>query len=91
MDGIHPSKCTILKIDSVFYSEKENNAVQSRNVSESHGILIHSQSNIFFDGLKNKFRTTKLYTKMLHFGFIFSGYVVKIHSKIHLRFPEDFQ
>ena len=57
MDDIHPSKCSILKNYSTFYSKFENSVLQSLNVSASHEILIHSQSQRFFVGLINKFRT----------------------------------
>ena len=48
VDGIYPSKRSILKNYSMFYSEIENNVLlQSWNVSASHGIVMHSQSQRF--------------------------------------------
>ena len=98
MEDIHPSKCSILNNYSTFYSKFENSVLQSLNVSASHEILMHSQSQRFFVGLINKFRTWKFFTKMFHacitliihtetLGHIFSSCMVDILAKIHLRFP----
>ena len=98
MDDIHPSKCSILNNYSTFYSKFENSVLQSLNVSASHEILMHSQSQRLFVGLINKFRTWKFFTKMFHacitliihtetLGHIFSSCMVDILAKIHLRFP----
>ena len=40
----------------------ENNVLQSWNISASHGIVMQSQSQRYFVGLINKFRTWKLFT-----------------------------
>ena len=59
VEGIYPSKRSILKNSSMFYSEIENNVLQSRKKSASHAIVMHSKSQRFFVG------TWKLFTKTI--------------------------
>ena len=51
---------------SVFYSEIENNVLLSWNVSASHGIAMHFQSQRYFVGSISKFKTRNLFTKTFH-------------------------
>ena len=50
VDGSYPLKRLILKNYSAFYSEIKNNVLQIWNISGSHGIAMHSQSQRFLGG-----------------------------------------
>ena len=95
VEGICPSKRTILKNYSMFYFEIENSVLPLRNVSVSYAIAMHSKSQIFFAGSINKFRTWKWFTEtfssvwlLLHADSLthfFSSFIMELTAKIHLR------
>ena len=97
VEGICPSKRTILKNYSMFYSEIENSVLPLRNVSVPYAIAMHSNSQIFFAGSINKFRTWKWFTEtfysvwlLLHADSLthfFSSFIMELTAKIHLRLP----